>query len=790
MRSLSPACIECGQYVTARNPVTKGVGSHGGIMILGDSTSYLEDDKDMVFSGSVGKWLYRELLDVGVDMESCYLTKAVKCFSPKTYTSKTIKACRELLIAEVEDVKPKYILALGSTALNVLIGKGNVSTHRGKTFEFHGAQVLPTHHPSTVIRQPSKGWEFRADLTYFARMCEGSWKPPEDFKWEFIDDLDRFNYMEVMLNRADVMSYDIETTSLKDTKTGKLLMIGFAIEDKCFVVPLESEHSSLYRAGIKVWGRLQKLLIKNGTTKVAQNAKFDNRWLRSRGVEPYVDFDTYLASYIINVTVPHGLKFMAKTYLGASDYDSGIEFKEKLSKKEYLEMANYCALDVYYTLKLYHVLKAELLRDRGLAQVFKYIMMPGERVLQKIEQNGIYVNQIRLKEVKEEYTSKSKLAESTIQGLLPEKWGGKINANSPKQLAELLFNDLKLPIIDKTPTGSPSTGKATLLRLVDKHPLPSLILDMRTYEKAINGFLTPWEEYLKDGDGRLHTTYNIANTSTGRLSAEDPNLQQVPRDKKIRGLISAPPGRKFINADYSQIELRAAAFIAGAESMKIAYRRGDDIHRKTAARVAHVSESSVTYEQRTAAKAVNFGFLFGMWWKSFKSYAFDSYGVIVTDKEAENARIAYFELYPELVAWHRRQVREVQQYRAVRTPTGRIRHLPDIDSPDKDLRGRAERQAINTPVQSFASDMTLLAMIVIDSKIEEMYPGKAMLVGQVHDAIMLEVDEDVALEVGKLVKQCMEIVPKVLAKYFRIKLDLPIVADVEIGSAWGNGETL
>lgn len=179
-----------------------------------------------------------------------------------------------------------------------------------------------------------------------------------------------------------------------------------------------------------------------------------------------------------------------------------------------------------------------------------------------------------------------------------------------------------------------------------------------------------------------------------------------------------------------------------------------------------------------------------MWWKGFKAYAFDTYGVIFTDKEAENSRIIFFQTYPELLPWHQRQKEEVTRNKCVRTLTGRIRHLPDVDSTDKDIRMGAERQAINTPVQSPASDITVLAMILIDKNIEKYYKGKADLVGQVHDAIMVEADKDVSLEVARMVKTCMENVPVVLSKYFSVNLDLPIEAEVELGSAWGIGEVI
>ena len=422
-----------------------------------------------------------------------------------------------------------------------------------------------------------------------------------------------------------------------------------------------------------------------------------------------------------------------------------------------------------------------------LARPFKYIIMPGERVLQKIETVGVYIDQDKLREVTFEYEMRRDELDDLISEKLPDSYGGMVNLNSPTQLAKLLFDDLGLPVIEKTKGGKDSTGKSTLLRLVDYHDLPRLILDRRKYEKAINGFLYPWVDYLKD-DGRLHSTYNIARTATGRLSASDPNLQQVPRDANVRSLISCTPGRDFIEADYSQLELRVAAFVAKAESMKQVYMRGEDLHKKTAAQVAGCKMEDVTKDMRFHAKAVNFGYLYGMWWKSFKSYAFDSYGVVVTDEEAEHSRNIYFETYPELTGWHERQKNEVRTYKRVKTATGRIRHLPDIDSPDKDIRNGEERKAINTPVQSFGSDITMLAMIMIDQEIDKRYKGKACLIGQVHDAIMAEANKDVSREVAIMIKRIMENVPQVLRTYFGVVFDIPLVAEVELGSAWGVGE--
>lgn len=769
-------CDECKGKEHARHERMWGSGAKGGVMIIGDSPTLYEDESNHYYVGTASKFLIRELKDVGINIEACYFTKAVKCHHGGGKPTKdTIKRCKELLEYEIDYVKPKHILTLGSLPFEMLGGKG-LMKNRGKMTKYKDIPLLATVNPALVINQPGHMSEFRADLNYFSRMIDG-WELPDDFTYKVVrDEMDMVEMLRALI-ATDAIAYDIEATALDDTlPDSKLLMLGVATRSGCFVMPFEDKYKALINK-----------MFKYPFEKVAHNAKFDNRWLRNRGIEPEVTYDTFLAAYVLNVNIPHGLKYLAKTYLGAADYDEGIEFKADLNEEEWEAMAKYCALDCYYTLKLYDVTKKELQDDGKLWNVFKYIVMPGERVLQKIENRGVYVNPEELANVKNLYEEERQRVDKEIEDALPAKWKGTINLNSPLQLSELLYDDLKLPVIALTPTGGRSTGRSTLLRLVDKHPLPSLILERRKFEKALNGFLLPWEDYLKR-DGRLHTTYKIAHTATGRLSAENPNLQQVPRDKNVRNLVGAPKGKVFIEADYSQIELRAAAFIAGAETMKNAYRRGEDIHTKTAASIAHVRPEDVTKNQRTAAKAVNFGFLYGMWWKSFKSYAFDSYGVVVTDEEAEHARTKYFETYPELLDWHQRQRREVIQNRAIRTLTGRIRHLPDIDSPDKELRGSAERQAINTPVQSFASDMCLLAMILIDKNIELKYKGRAHLVGQVHDAIMVEADEDIGRSVALMVKKCMESVPIVLEKYFNVKLDLPIVADVNMGSAWGKGE--
>lgn len=427
-----------------------------------------------------------------------------------------------------------------------------------------------------------------------------------------------------------------------------------------------------------------------------------------------------------------------------------------------------------------------------LSCVFNHIIMPAERALQRIEDYGAYVDYDRLMQVTKDYSHKLEDTQWDLNKHLPASVDWDVNWNSPQQVAEVLFKHLKLPVQGKTDTGQPQTGKSTLLHLVEYHPLPGLLLEVRKYSKALSGFLEPWKMYLDyeiahGRPPRLHTTYNIAKTNTGRLSAEDPNLQQVARDKAIRSLISAPPGYVVIEADYSQIELRIAAFIAQALSMLRIYASGGDVHLRTAMNISGKKAEDVTKEIRTRAKAVNFGFIYGMWWRTFKTYAFDSYGVTVSDKEAEAFRTAFFSLFPELVPWHDNSKQYARHHKCIKSPLGRVRYLPNIDSPDKELRGKAERQAINTPVQSMASDMLLLALIVVDRWLEGQ---DAHIIGEVHDAMLIECREDQAKHIGATVKYLMESVPTTLERIFDVHLNVPIIADVTIGKGWGAGVDL
>jgi len=758
-----------------------GAGSTltGNIMVIDTKMSWMEQKAETLMNTESGEFLLQALSEARIPINDAYFTKAIK--KPGIGWTKEVKEdMRQKLYDEIDKLKPRYIIGFGKETLDLLFRTTAITKHHGFR-HFNNIPTTITFSALNAIRNLACQELFRTDLDYArAHICKEIDKPCLTFKPVLIHFKEQLLILKKFMLQ-DNFSYDLETK-----KDGTITMMGVYLEQgTCVIIPFDTRFHTNYTLD-DVHSCLREIFASKTTEKIAHYSTFDNDKLKKLNIDAYTSFDTYLAAYVLG-EAKLGLKALARKYFYAPPYDEGIEFKDELTEEEYKDMAIYCGYDAYYTYKLYKRFDAMLDADKSLNAVFKYIMIPGNRVLQEIKNTGIYADKKTLDSVTTQITQEKELFESKLKNALPVGYK-ELNPNSIKQLRELLFKKLKLTPVKATAKGVASTDRESLIYLAEEHEIPKLLLEYRKREKSINGFLMPWQEYIKE-DGRLHTTYNIAKTATGRLSAQDPNLQQVPRLKAIRGIITAKPGYTLIEADYSQIELRAAAHIANETRMKEVYRNGEDIHMLTAASIARCKLEDVTYELRTKAKAVNFGFLYGMWWVNFKSYAFLSYGVKLTDADAQLARDTYFKTYPKLLPWHERQIREARKYGFVRTPTGRIRYLPNINSPDYMLKGEAERQAINTPVQGFASDITVLAMILIDRNLKKHYGDKAYLVGQVHDAILVEAENSIAYEVGVLVKSVMEKLPVVLEKYFDVVLDIPLIAEVELG-AWGSGVDL
>jgi DNA polymerase I-like protein with 3'-5' exonuclease and polymerase domains len=479
------------------------------------------------------------------------------------------------------------------------------------------------------------------------------------------------------------------------------------------------------------------------------------------------------------------------------------------------EVLEYNGLDTWHTMRLYLLFRDQLKQLPRTLRLFQHLMMPTVQALVHVERRGVYVHKEKLK--KNWAIANENLAgiEKQLLEWVPEGELGHVNFNPSNFLRWWLFDHLNFPVLargkskEDGSSGDPSCAEAVMMSLAEleserlEDPLadpphiniPALMLQRTEWYKMGSSFFGPYTAQA-DSNSRIHTTFKPWGTVTGRMSSgkEDHekltgrrqvrgvNLQQVPRDKLVRGVFGAPPGSSFVEADYSQIELRLAAFLAREPTMLRLYATGQDIHMAMAMRMTGKPQSAVTSEERKRAKAVNFGFLYGMGWAKFMMTAWTNYGLRVTESEARAFRTAFFSEFNKLPAWHAKQRRLANANGRVETPMGRIRHLPDIHSPDEGVRAEAERQAINSPVQALASDMALLSMVHVNKRFKSLgITGHP--IGLVHDAVNYEVPNDQLTQALPIIKDTMENLP--LRKLFGINLDVPIIADLKVGDSWG-----
>lgn len=756
-------------------------------MIIGEAPSELEDRNEKHLQGRPGKLLDEMLAAAGLERKDCYITYVVKCHTPdgRAPTAKESKTCREnYLFKEIAQVNPQFILTLGATALKALTKKAKITEMHGQLLHYEGIPVVPTFSPAMALRDPTRMPALRKDFVKLGHIMVGNVPDENEMHWEVIRTIKQWNDFILEFAESKATAVDIETTGLDPyDPESKINSIQFGLSNgKNYALPLNVMWSP--------WGPdKQQMFIETVTEMAAatdmviigQNFKFDNKWLAEKyGCKFFLRFDTMLAHHILDENSPHGLKELASEFCNAPTYD--IPLRIKLGKfknhDEEEKFYKYGCFDTHYTLELYQIFRSRLLKDPELRRLFYRVTMPAARLFEEIEANGLYINMKRHAEVKAKLTIEAAQLKAKLDALVKKAGGEPVNWNAPAQVARFFFNDLGLEVLDKTNGGAPSTNESVMLRLKNKHPAAKLLLDLRGVEKNLSTYVEGWEK-LMHGD-RLYLSTKIHGTVTGRFSSR---LHQVPRIAMIRSLIDAPEGYTFVQADYSQIELRIAAMLANEPRMKQIFQTGGDIHRTTASIILGKPEDQLTKEERKMAKAVNFGLVYGMGWPKLVIYARDNYGVDLTDEQAQAFRKRFFELYAALPVWHERMRRVVRATGEVHSLSGRVRRLPGVNSTDKGVRAEAERQAINSPVQGFGSgDLKAMSMI----EIAETFDSEEVIIkGEVHDSVLMWVRNDVLSKHLPRIKAIMES-PKLL-EVFGIKMTVPVVVDVETGP-WGSGE--
>ncbi|MFM4933150.1 DNA polymerase I [Aeromonas dhakensis] len=580
------------------------------------------------------------------------------------------------------------------------------------------------------------------------------------------------------LQAAPLFAFDTETTSL-DYMEARVVGVSFAIEPgKAAYVPFGHDYlgAPVQLTEAVVLGKLKPLLEDPARLKVGQNLKYDRNVLLNHGIELQgIAYDTMLESYVLNSTASrHDMDSLARRYLNAETISfediAGKGVKQLTFNQIELEQAApYAAEDADITLRLHQALWGKLAAEPGLAKVFSEIELPLLPVLARMERLGTTIEPKLLHQQSQEI--EVRLAELEKQA--HELAGQEFNLSSPKQLGEILFTKLGLPIIKKTPKGAPSTAEEVLAELAETYELPQLLMEHRGLAKLKSTYTDKLPLMIKPQTGRVHTSYHQAVAATGRLSSTDPNLQNIPvrneQGRRIRQAFIPCAGYKLVAADYSQIELRIMAHLSGDKGLLTAFAEGKDIHKATAAEVFGVELDAVTSDMRRSAKAINFGLIYGM----------SAFGLAkqlgIGRAEAQKYMDLYFERYPGVLEYMERTRQQADAQGYVETLFGRRLYLPDIKSRNAGLRKAAERAAINAPMQGTAADIIKRAMINVDGWIRGIEDESIRMLMQVHDELVFEIREEKLEEYIAIIKEKMSAAAE---------LHVPLVVEAGTGDNW------
>jgi len=788
-----PGYAGCEKCPLRDRPGTRPSGpTNASLVVIGEAPGQTEAKNGIPFVGPSGKLLRASLRSVGVDPDFVYITNTVACHPEEnaTPTAEAIACCHDRLVAEIEHVQPKKILLLGSTALSLLGPKQSVSRTRGLGHMYNGAFTIATYHPAAILRNPDLFRDFSHDLQKLVSRT----RPQERLIPEYLiveDKVQGSNLLDLMRS-ASVISCDLETTGT-DSLHDKIIAIGFGISVEGYgeigiIFPKEMVE-------VMKWSILTFLSNFEGKI-VFHNIKFDMSFIRVWAEK--IDFklkhpvDSMLMVYAQDERgIPQEQKGQAYFTAGLKDQsrlrydipDYHWDFDEFYALPEDVrnwgQFYAYLAMDVICTLKLYWDLSAELDGEsERLMPLVENLLTPGALAFSQIELRGFPIDRAYLEVLKVETEQQALAMVEELKVMAREASGGVINdflPSSPKQVREMAkvwkFNP-------------PSFEKDVLQVEIELGKWPdecktffSKLLEYRQISKVLQTYIVGILTRLGEDD-RIHPDFQMHGTDTGRLSCRNPNLQNIPTimGPKIKHAFIAPEGWKLFNCDYSQLELRVAAWFSRDDALMEAFRTGRDIHRWVASLMFKKPMDQITSFERYLAKYLDFGLLYGRSARGLlegmeATYIIKTTGKAMTEKEADALQKDFFDAFPGLVKYINNQHRFVNANLFVESPTGRRRRFPFVDNRS---RGSMERKSVNTPIQSFASDCTLTAIIRL---VEILDPSYAYVVSSVHDSIMLLVRDDYVDAVKEVVHQVMSTPP--IAGF-----DVPLKAEIAVGQRW------
>lgn len=700
---------------------------------------------------------------------------------PKT-AAKWLKQYQTLdnLVAHADEIKGKVGDSLRENLEQLPLSR-ELTTIKCDVELDHAISELAMRSPQLEkLKQIYTDMEFKTWLSSLsaegAEVADSPAQARAEASYETILDKKSFDRWVKKLKKAQQFAFDTETTSL-DYMQARVVGVSFAVKTgEAAYVPFAHDYldAPVQLSEQEVLGTLKPLLEDKSNGKIGQNLKYDAHVLNNHGISMQgITQDTMLESYVLDSTQRHNMDDMALRLLGHSTIHfediAGKGAKQLTFNQVDLALAGpYAAEDADITLQIHEKLSQALAAEPALKKVYEEIELPLLNVLLKIERNGVKVDVLMLEQQSRQLAERMK----EVEQLAYDEAGETFNLASPKQLSTILFEKLKIPSSKKTKTGQYSTAEDVLQELAAEYALPKLLLEHRSLSKLKSTYTDKLPLQVNEGTGRVHTSYNQTVAATGRLSSTDPNLQNIPirseEGRRIRQAFVAPKGYKLLAADYSQVELRIMAHLSEDASLLKAFSDGIDVHRATAAEVFGVALDKVETEQRRAAKAINFGLIYGM----------SAFGLAkqlnIGRYEAQDYIDVYFARYPGVKEYMDKTRESAHDRGYVETVYGRRLYLPEINSRNGQRRQYAERTAINAPMQGTAADIIKRAMITVDralaaSKVD------AKVVMQVHDELVVEVVEKDIEAVADLLRLEME---------QAATLKVPLVVDIGIGDNW------
>jgi uracil-DNA glycosylase family 4 len=814
------ACENCpygGRTCATKGPID------ADICIVGEAPGANEIAKGVPFIGLSGKLLDESMRRANFPRwTDAFYTNALRCRPPKKGTPPnrdSISSCRPRLLEEVNAHPRKVVLALGNTAARSLLGDARftMTSGRGQIYRLHNTIIVPTWHPAAVMRDPGKYQQMVRDMTRAADILKGDYhgEGPADTKYIVCNTPELVDKAVAGLRKVPVLAADIETGGLNPRKS-PILCIGFAWKPGHVVIipakyldrlaplfgsddderalpspslppPSQGGEPLNYSSEAGQQGLAASDTVsasRPGPSFVWHNGKFDTAFLRSYGLNAVVDEDTMLMHYAIDETRgTHDLKQLAMEMLSAGDYEREVkELARGYKAEEYgysmvprKILYKYLAKDCDYTFQIFQKLYPRLERSPGLMGMYRNLLVRASVFLQQVEERGIWVNQDTLEALRKRLEAKRDAEEATVQEVADAYWdaekyvdatGAKkmpkfFNPASSKQVNWLVYSKLGL----RPAKGFEHDTQKETLESMPKHPFTGALLRLRSVEKELSTYVYGIQKRI-EGDGRVHSTFLIHGTVTGRLSSRNPNMQNIPREGGTREVFAAPPGRILVEVDLSQAELRVLAHLSQDDFLVGCYREGRKLHHEVAVTMYGEGYNGFQYIR---AKAVNFGIAYGRGGASLAQ----EFGI--PDWEGEEMVNAWFRRAPvahKYILWCRQQP---LLGKSLVSPFGRRRRFGLVT---KENLHEVQNEASNFPMQSTASDITLTAAI----EMEQDLPLQVDIINLVHDSILFECPNniDIVREVIRIAKYHMKRVP-----YDRFQSIVPFESDAKIGYAWG-----